>query len=72
MGLKIRPATAADAAPWLELAKAALGGQYPAKDYLFDLKWIAGELSTGATGKTWVAEDNGALRASVSLLGIGG
>ena len=71
MGLKIRPATAADAAPWLELAKAALGEQYPAKD-LFDLNWIARELSPGALNETWVAEANGSLRASVSILGIEG
>ena len=71
MGLSIRPATAADAAPWQELAKAALGDQYPAKD-LFDLKWIARELSPGAANETWVAEDNGSLRASISFLGAEG
>jgi hypothetical protein len=68
MGLRIRPATAADAAPWLELAKAALGEQYPARD-LFDLNWIARELSPGGINETWVAEDNGPLRASVTFLG---
>jgi hypothetical protein len=68
MGLKVRPATAADAAPWLELAKAALGEKYPAKE-LFDLNWIAGELSAGTPNETWVAEDNNSLRASVSVLG---
>ncbi len=68
---KIRPATAADAAAWLELAKAALGEKYPAKD-LFDLSWIARELSPGAISETWVAEENGSLRASVSLLGTEG
>jgi hypothetical protein len=71
MGSKIRPATAADAAPWLELAKVALGEQYPAKD-IFDLKWITRELSPGAINETWVAEDNGVLRASVSFLGTEG
>ena len=68
---KIRPATAADAAAWLELAKAALGEKYPAKD-LFDLGWIARELAPGAISETWVAEENGSLRASVSLLGTEG
>ena len=71
MGLSIRPATAADAAPWLELAKAALGEQYPAKD-LFDLKWIARELSPAASNETWVAEVNGSLRAGISILGTEG
>jgi len=71
MGLEIRPATAADAASWLELTKAALGEQYPAKD-LYDLKWIAQELSPGAINETWVAEANGSLRASVTFLGIEG
>ena len=71
MGLEIRPATAADAAAWLELAKAALGEQYPAKE-LFDLNWIARELSPGALNETWVAEANGSLRASVSFLGTEG
>jgi hypothetical protein len=68
---RIRPATAADAAAWLELAKAALGEKYPAKD-LFDLEWIARELSPGAISETWVAEENGSLRASVSFLGTEG
>jgi len=68
MASKIRPATAADAAPWLDLAKAALGGQYPAKD-LFDLNWITRELSPGTLNETWVAEENGSLQASVSFLG---
>jgi hypothetical protein len=71
MASKIRPATAADAAPWVELAKVALGEQYPAKD-LFDLNWVALELAPGAINETWVAESNGSLRASVSLLGTEG
>jgi hypothetical protein len=53
------------------LAKAALGGQYPAKE-LFDLKWIARELAAGTANETWVAEANGSLRASVSFLGVEG
>ena len=71
MGLEIRPATAADAASWLELVKAALGEQYPAKE-LYDLNWIARELAPGALNETWVAQANGSLRASVSFLGIEG
>ena len=71
MPSNIRPAKAADAAPWLDLAKAALGDQHPAKD-LFDLKWIAHEFSPGTTNETWVAEANGSLRASISILGTDG
>ncbi|MGA2555919.1 MAG: hypothetical protein ABSG04_06560, partial [Verrucomicrobiota bacterium] len=71
MGLEIRPATAADAAAWLELAKAALGEQYPAKE-IYDLNWIAREFSPGALNETWVAQADGSLRASVSFLGTEG
>jgi hypothetical protein len=71
MGSNIRLATAADAPLWQDLAKAALGDQYPA-DGAFDLAWIAGQLDPSSGHETWVAETDGTLVASISFLGADG
>jgi hypothetical protein len=71
MGTNIRPASAADAPQWLELARSALGDQYPAKE-VYDLSWIGSQLDPASGHETWVAEVDGALRASVSFLGADG
>jgi len=67
MGSNIRLATAADAPLWLDLAKAALGDQYPA-DPVYNLPWIAGQLDPASGHETWVAEMDGSLAASVTFL----
>ena len=71
MGSNIRPASAADAAQWLDLAKAALGDQYPATD-VYDLDWIARQLDPASGHETWVADVDGVLQASACFLGVEG
>ena len=68
MALQIRPASDADALPWLELVKVALGEDHPDKQ-VYDPAWIAGQLNPASGNETWVADDNGRLLAAVSILG---
>ncbi len=67
MGSSIRPASAADAAEWLSLLRAALGDEYPAKE-VYDLNWIASQLDPDNGDETWVAEMDGRLQASIAFL----
>ena len=67
MGAHIRLATSADATPWLDLARATLGDNYPAKE-IYDLAWIASQLDPQTGHETWVAEVNGQFHASISFL----
>ena len=67
MAASIRQTTAADAPKWLDLAKAALGEDHPAKQ-VYDLAWIAKELAPESGNDTWVAEADGKLQASVTIL----
>ena len=67
MSLNIREAKSEDAARWLELAKLVLGDDHPAKQ-LYDLGWIIDELSS-STNKTWIAEKDGVIQGSLSILG---
>jgi hypothetical protein len=67
MGFSIRPATVADAPQWLNLVRATLGDDYPAKE-VYDAKWIAPLLDPANGEETWVAESAGRLQASISFL----
>jgi len=67
MGFSIRPATVADAPQWVNLARATLGDEYPAKE-LYDPAWIAPLLDPASGEETWVAESGGQLQGSVSFL----
>jgi hypothetical protein len=66
MGATIRRATAADAPKWLDLVQATLGAQYPVKS-VYDPAWIAAQLGD-AGQETWVAENDGRINASISIL----
>ena len=67
MGSKIRPATAADASQWMEMAKSSLGELYPAKE-VFDPAWVGSQLDPKTGHETWVAEVDGKIQASVTFL----
>lgn len=67
MGATIRRATAADAPKWLELVQTTLGDKYPVKT-IYDPAWIAGQLDPEKGQETWVAEVDGRLNGSISLL----
>jgi hypothetical protein len=68
MGLNIRKATARDAAGWVRLLKEALGADYPAKQ-VYDLNWAAAQLAGSQEEETWLAEVDGNVRGSISILG---
>jgi CRP-like cAMP-binding protein len=67
MALSIRPATADDAPQWLDLIRATLGDEYPAKE-IYDVEWIAAQLATSGSQDTWVAEVDGRLDGTISFL----
>jgi hypothetical protein len=67
MGALIRQATDSDAAQWLELLKASLGEDYPDRQ-VYELSWIASQLSPATGHETWVAESGKRFDGSVSFL----
>jgi hypothetical protein len=67
MGFIIRKASVTDATQWLELLKTTLGDEYPDKQ-VYEPAWVAGQLNPAEPTETWVAEVNGRLLASISLL----
>ena len=67
MALTIRQTSASDASLWLDLLKAALGEDYPAKT-VYDPTWIAQQLDPASGQETWVAEQGGRFLASVACL----
>lgn len=69
MAANIRKAATEDAAAWIQLVKATLGDDHPNKQ-IYDPAWVAAELASGLPGnETWVAEEGGAIQASISVLG---
>lgn len=69
--MNIRIANSEDAPRWLELFQATFGADYPAR-VVYDLKWIAAELSPGSGNETWVIEGGGRFFSSVTFLARGG
>ena len=67
MSIVVRPATASDAVQWVELARAYLGDGYPAAQ-VYEPEWVATQLEAVPGQETWVAEVEGLLRASLTLL----
>jgi hypothetical protein len=67
MGLIIRKAAMTDASRWLDLVKTTLGEDYPDKQ-VYDPAWIAGQFNPSEPIETWVADVNGKLHASISIL----
>ena len=69
MATTIRKATAEDSIPWISLVKAVLGDDHPNKE-IYNPAWVATELASGLPGnETWLAEDQGRIQASISVLG---
>jgi hypothetical protein len=67
MAATIRQTTAKDAPQWLGLVKACVGDDYPAKQ-IYDPAWLEKELTGESQSHTWVADSDGTLEASVSIL----
>jgi hypothetical protein len=67
MATQIRQATINDAAQWLELIKATLGGDYPDKQ-VYDPGWALAQFSPASDLETWIVETNGRVNASISFL----
>ncbi|MBA4150873.1 MAG: cyclic nucleotide-binding domain-containing protein [Verrucomicrobia bacterium] len=63
----VRLATSLDATALIELLASVLGQDYPAKE-VYDPAWMAAQLEEGAGQETWIAEVNGVLQASISVL----
>lgn len=67
MPLKLRCATAADSPAWIDLALAALGPDYPSP-LIYQPEWVASQLNPDEGTPTWIAEMDGRIQCSVSLL----
>jgi hypothetical protein len=67
MSVLIRLANRSDAPLWIDLLRVTLGNDYPARE-VYDLEWVARELSAGDERQTWVAEEKGRFLASISFL----
>lgn len=67
MSATVREAIADDAPSWLSLLKATLGEDHPAKE-VYDPSWITSELGGDTPTNTWIAEADGQIQASVTLL----
>ena len=67
MSAQIRKAGPADAAAWIDLVKAILGGEYSAKQ-VFEPDWVKENLSPDSDHETWVAEAGGRLLATTTVL----
>jgi CRP/FNR family cyclic AMP-dependent transcriptional regulator len=63
----IRQATPADAPLWLDLMKATLGEDHPAKQ-AYDSAWVARQLDRASGNDTWVAANGNKIEASVTIL----
>ena len=68
MAMLIRKATENDAVLWSGLLKEVLGDD-PAAEQVYDLNRAASQLTGPQVEETWVAEVNGKLRGSISILG---
>ena len=67
MSATIRMANRSDAPLWIQLLRATVGEDYPAKE-VYDLGWVAGQLGAGPERETLLAEEGGQLVASISFL----
>lgn len=65
--MQIRQANPADAPRWLDLVRATLGSDHPAR-HIYDATWVAAQLDPQAGHETWIAEQDGVLHGSVSVL----
>jgi hypothetical protein len=67
MDLNIRRATAGDAGQWLQLLRQTIGPDYVAGQ-IYDPAWAAEDLAGSGGVETWLAEVNGSVRGSISIL----
>jgi N-acetylglutamate synthase-like GNAT family acetyltransferase len=70
MAITIRKATESDADNWSSLLKEALGAD-PVAEQVYHLSCVAGQLVGHGVQETWVAEVDGKLRGSISILASG-
>jgi hypothetical protein len=70
MALVIRKVTARDTAGWEQLLKDALGAD-ALSEQVYDLNRVAGQLTGPQVEETWVAELDGKLHGSISILAAG-
>jgi hypothetical protein len=68
MALIIRKAGAGESESWMQLVRQVLGSDAGAEQ-VYDLDRLRGQLSGPQVEETWLAEMNGTLRASISVLG---
>lgn len=67
MSAIIRETTAEDGHKWLDLLKSCFGEDHPARQ-VYDLAWLRKEMASNPESRTWVAEQDGKLQASVTIL----
>ncbi len=67
MSVTVREAIPDDAPSWLSLLKATLGEDHPAKE-VYDPAWIVAELGPDTGTQTWIAEADGLIQASITIL----
>ncbi len=67
MSATVREAIPDDAPSWLSLLKATLGDEHPSKE-VYNPAWIMSELGADTESQTWIAEDDGMIQASVTIL----
>src|SRR5687767_5577572 len=70
MAVTIRQATPGDVAPWLDLFRSCVGEEYVTKR-VYEPNWLAAQLNPETGCETWIADDNGTFKASVSFLPSG-
>ncbi|MFO1477359.1 MAG: cyclic nucleotide-binding domain-containing protein [Verrucomicrobiota bacterium] len=70
MSVIVRKATARDAEGWIDLLRRTYGSDGVAEQ-VYDLGRVAAQLTGPNVEETWVAEAEGQLRASISILGSG-
>jgi CRP/FNR family cyclic AMP-dependent transcriptional regulator len=70
MSIQIRKATANDADKWSQLLKEALGSD-PVAEQVYHLSFVAAQLIGHGVEETWVAEVDGKLCGSISILASG-
>jgi len=63
----VRQASAGDAAAWVELLKACLGDEYPAKD-VYDPAWVGRQLDPASGSETFVVGSGGRLQCAITIL----
>lgn len=67
MAVTIRQASAGDAAAWIDLTRSVLGDDF-SDARVYDAEWAAFALESANGDETWLAEEDGVLRAAATFL----